>query len=72
MYRWAELAALLEPYGTIVGASASNFITVQPDAVFESFTAEEHEQLLRWELELCREPGALDGGTHILAVLRVP
>ncbi|MFI5047333.1 MAG: class I SAM-dependent methyltransferase [Acidimicrobiia bacterium] len=72
MYRWSELAALLEPHGTIVGASASNFVTAQADTVFEPFTDEEIEPLLRWELELCREPGALDGGTHILAVLRVP
>jgi hypothetical protein len=27
-------------------------------------------RLLEWELSVCAEPGNLDGGTHILAVLR--
>lgn len=71
MYRWAELAALLAPHGEVVGASASNFLTAQSDDMFESCSDAERAQLLRWELEVCREPGALDGGTHILAVLRV-
>ena len=25
---------------------------------------------LQWELESCREPGAIDGGTHMVVVLR--
>jgi SAM-dependent methyltransferase len=72
MYRWTELADLLEPHGDIVGASASNFLTAQSDDLFESCTDAERAQILRWELAMCRERGALDGGTHILAVLRVP
>ncbi|HEX5585774.1 MAG TPA: class I SAM-dependent methyltransferase [Acidimicrobiia bacterium] len=71
MFRWRELAALLGPHGEIVGASASNFVTAQSDELFESCSETELAQLLAWELELCREPGALDGGTHILAVVRV-
>ena len=30
----------------------------------------EREQILRWELELCSEPGAIDGGTHISKMFR--
>jgi SAM-dependent methyltransferase len=71
MYRWSELRSLLEPHGEIVGASATNFVTAQPDDLLDGATDAERAQILGWELELCREPGALDGGTHILAVLRV-
>lgn len=71
MFRWSELRTLLEPHGAIVGASAANFVTVGHDDVIAAASPEEQEQVLRWELELCREPGALDAGTHIAAVLRV-
>lgn len=71
MFRWAELAELLAPHGEIVCTSASNFLTAQSDDLFESRSDAERSQLLHWELELCREPGALDSGTHILTALRV-
>jgi ubiquinone/menaquinone biosynthesis C-methylase UbiE len=70
MYRWSELSQMLARHGDIVGASATNFITSQHDETLDAASEAEREQILRWELELCREPGALDGGTHILAVLR--
>jgi len=69
-YRWGELSKLLARHGEIVAASATSFITAQHDEVLDSASDAEREQILRWEIELCREPGALDGGTHILAVLR--
>jgi hypothetical protein len=53
-----------------LSASATNFLTAQDDAVLDSATDDERAQIHRWELELCREPGALDAGTHILAVLQ--
>lgn len=28
------------------------------------------DAFLRWEEDLCSEPGALDGGMHIIAVVR--
>ena len=28
------------------------------------------EAFLRWEIDFGKEPGALDGGTHILAVVQ--
>jgi SAM-dependent methyltransferase len=70
MYRWSELSALLARYGKIVSASAANFITAQHDEALEAATDTEREQILRWEIELCRERGALDGGTHIIAVVQ--
>jgi SAM-dependent methyltransferase len=72
MYRWSELSGLLDRHGKIVGASAANFLTAQHDDALDAASDAEREQILRWEVELCREPGALDGGTHILAVLQTP
>jgi len=70
MYRWSELSELLSAHGAIVCASAANFVTAQHDDALNAATAAERAQILDWELELCREPGALDAGTHILAVLQ--
>lgn len=70
MYRWSELSELLSAHGEIVCASAANFVTAQHDDALDAATDAERAQILSWELELCREPGALDAGTHILAVLR--
>ena len=72
MYRWSELARLLERHGEIVSASATNFITAENAEALDTASDAEREQILRWEMELCREPGALDGGTHMLAVLKTP
>lgn len=70
LYRWSELSELLMRHGAIVGASAANFLTAQHEEALDAATDAEREQILRWELDLCREPGALDGGTHILAVIQ--
>jgi ubiquinone/menaquinone biosynthesis C-methylase UbiE len=72
MYRWSELRDLLARHGEIVGASAANFVTAQHDDALDAATDAEREQILRWELDLCREPGVLDSGTHILAVVQTP
>jgi cyclopropane fatty-acyl-phospholipid synthase-like methyltransferase len=72
LFRWRDLQALLGRYGTIVAASAANFLSVQNEAAIAAASAEQRARLLEWELELGREPGALDGGTHILAVVQRP
>jgi len=66
LYRWRELRELLEPHGEIIAASATGLIrpTKQPD------DPEVRALLGRVELELAREPGALDCAPHMLAVLR--
>lgn len=62
LYRWSTLEALLGRHPCrIVAASAANFLSVKNDAWDDRF--------LELEIEMCREPGALDGGTHILAVV---
>jgi SAM-dependent methyltransferase len=62
LYRWSDLERLVEPHPCrIVAASASNFLSVQNESWDDRF--------LELEIAACREPGALDGGTHIVAVL---
>jgi ubiquinone/menaquinone biosynthesis C-methylase UbiE len=67
LYRWRELKQLLERHGEVVAASAAGLLkTVEPDR------PELRDLLTRLELELAAEPGAIDGGEHILAVLQTP
>jgi len=72
MYRWSELKSMLEKYGTILAASASGFLSLQDEEALRS--ASSHLDLwgtyLQWELDYCQEPGAIDGGTHIIAVIQ--
>jgi SAM-dependent methyltransferase len=66
LYRWRELRDLLEPHGEVIAASASGLLrpSRQPE------DPELRALLGRLELELAREPGALDCAPHMLAVLR--
>lgn len=70
MFRWQELSELLARHGTVRIASATNFLTTRDDDLLDAASDDEREQILQWESALCREPGALDAGTHILAVLQ--
>ena len=73
MYRWSELEALLEAQGCeVVGKSAANFLAVNNGDTVTAFeqNPELYEWFLRWEIEYCQEPGAIDGGTHMIAVVR--
>ncbi len=71
MYRWRELAELCRRHGELVAGAAANFLTASHDPVlFEGLSAEEWDQILSFELRLCREPGVLDAGTHLLAAIR--
>jgi SAM-dependent methyltransferase len=66
LYRWRTLRDLLERHPCrIVGASASNFLSPGNDEIFAA-----HETFLDLDVAVCREPGALDGGTHIVAVVQ--
>jgi len=62
MYRASEVLALLEPYGTVVAASATG--------IFRDDGAPP-ELLADLELDLGAEPGAYDIGNHFLVVLEV-
>jgi SAM-dependent methyltransferase len=59
LYRWRELRALLEAHGEVVAASATGLFHGDSGL------------LARIELDLGAEPGAIDLGNHILAVVRV-
>lgn len=73
MYRWSELRALLEGRGCqIVAASAANYLSVNQQEVLQQVSADPSmwQLFLEWEEGFCREPGAIDSGTHIIAVVR--
>jgi len=69
MFRWSEIAALLGPFAcSMIDASASNCVSLGDAAALAAMHRDENrwQTFLDWEEAMCREPGALDGGTHIL------
>lgn len=73
MYRWEEYRSLLERHDLeVLVASASNFLSVSSGADLDDLSGEGWEAFLDWELYCCRQPGAIDGGTHILTITRAP
>ena len=72
-YRWAELKRLLRRHpGTIVAVTAANFLAVRNEEALREIVDDTGlwSAFLQWEVAVCQEPGALDGGTHIIAVVR--
>ena len=68
LFTYSELEQVLRRAGgEVVAASAANCLTARTGAI-EPMDDALWEMLLRWELRACRERGALDGGTHIIAV----
>jgi SAM-dependent methyltransferase len=71
MFTWAEVQTLLAAQPcTLVAASAANYLSLREDDLLEDLDEGLWLAFLEWELALCREPGALDCGTHMIAVLR--
>jgi hypothetical protein len=73
MFRWSEVVALVEPLPcSVIDASASNCVSIgDSDALAALHLDNERwRRFLNWEEAMCREPGALDGGTHILFALQ--
>lgn len=73
LFSWAELRALLERQDCdVVVASAANFLSIGNDEVCDRWLQDEAmwERFLEWEIASCAQPGAIDGGTHIIAVVR--
>jgi len=72
MYRWSELQALLgRQRCEIVAASASSLSFARlHQGLISSLSDAERERLIRWEIELAAEPGAVSMGEHIIAVVR--
>ena len=76
LFRGSEFREFLESHRTsILDLSASNCVsTVWGDKLTEiRADSARWNELLRMELEACRQPGCLDMGTHMLAVIeKVP
>ena len=73
MYRWSELEALLKTQDCeIVGKSAAGFLANNNEDALTAFERdpELYEWFLHWEIEYSQEPGAIDGGTHMIAIVR--
>lgn len=71
MYRWRELEALLRSHPcAIVAASASHLTVANELELLSSLDEHAFRELVRWEIDLAAEPGALDAGSHIVAVVQ--
>ncbi len=68
LFRWRELHELLSRHGEVVAGAAAGLL--RPS--LRPATPELRELLVRIELDLGAEPAAIDGGEHMLAVLRKP
>ena len=70
-----ELTALFEAEGgEPVALAASNWCSLGDAATLELLAADPAiwSRFVDWEQRFCREPGAVDGGTHILLAARKP
>jgi SAM-dependent methyltransferase len=73
MFRWREVEAMIAAAPCeLVGASASNWMSLGDQELVAALEADDAlwPAFLEWEARLCREPGALDGGTHTLFAVR--
>ncbi len=74
LFTWAELQHQLATQPCrVVDVCAANFLSVRADKALDGLTGAAWERFLDWEEQACREPGAIDAGTHILvAVEKAP
>jgi hypothetical protein len=73
LFSWAELRSMLEHHRCdVVAASAANFLSIGNDEVCERWRQDPEmwARFLAWEIRACAQPGAIDCGTHIIAVVR--
>jgi ubiquinone/menaquinone biosynthesis C-methylase UbiE len=73
LFTWAQVQALVaEAGGELLAGPASNWLSLGPAAVLDQFEGSQDlwRKLLDWEERFCAEPGAIDGGTHILFAAR--
>ncbi len=69
MFRWSDLEGLLERSGgRIVDGSASNWASLGDPELLARLEADEERwsRFIEHEVAACQQPGARDGGTHIL------
>ncbi|HZI36873.1 MAG TPA: class I SAM-dependent methyltransferase [Acidimicrobiia bacterium] len=75
LMRWVDIEPLVSAAGAeLVAASASNWLSLAAPETVEVFTEspELWARFLDWEERLCAEPGAVEGGTHLLFRARRP
>jgi SAM-dependent methyltransferase len=73
MYRWSEVVALVDAAGgMLVDGCASNWASLGESGSLERLAADRDRwrRFLEHEVAACAEPGARDGGTHILFATR--
>jgi SAM-dependent methyltransferase len=73
LFSWVELSALLGRHPCdLVVASAANFLSIGNDDVCERWLQDPAmwDRFLAWEVHSCAQPGAIDAGTHIIAVVQ--
>jgi ubiquinone/menaquinone biosynthesis C-methylase UbiE len=71
LFRWSELEEILARRPCeLVAASASNLSFAAEQALWPELEPELRETILRWEIELAAEPGAINIGEHIIVVVR--
>lgn len=71
LFTWPEVEALLRDRPCeLVEASASNYLSVNLGDLLEGLDELLWHRVLDWEDGVCRSPGLLDAGTHILVALR--
>jgi ubiquinone/menaquinone biosynthesis C-methylase UbiE len=69
LFTASELREMLERRGAdVVSMSASNFLSLGEERTWWTQDPERWARLVEWERVVCASPGALDGGTHIIAV----
>lgn len=69
LFSWRDVEDMTHHLGADVrGAAASNWLSLGNAAALESLAADLAwwDRFLDWEEVLCRQPGAVDGGTHLL------
>lgn len=70
LFRWSELEELFSRKPCrVLAASASELSPAVEHELWPSLEPELREALVRWELELAAEPGALNAGSHLIAAL---
>ena len=73
MYRYSELKTLLQKFPCkVVAASAANYLSLGRDEFLATHLQNEELRKLffSWELDYCAEEGAIDGGSHMIAVVQ--
>ena len=72
MYRAKELRELLQSHNCeVVAMSASNCLSLNRNEFLESMVnTDSWSDFLNWELDFCAEEGCLDGGTHLISVVK--